>query len=92
MSTTVRVENETKAELDRLQGLVQMETGRRISQSELLARLLRHAAKNPGMLYGEPKEWVPPTREQLARFFEDLPDYGVETDATRIDEELYERE
>ena len=92
MSTTVRVDDDVKAELDRLQGLVQMETGQRLSQSELLARLVRYAHRRPEIVLDESKPWTPPTIEQLARLFEKVRDWGVETDVSKIDEVLYEED
>lgn len=89
MSTTVRVEEDVKAELDRLQGLVQMETGERLSQSQLLARLLRHARRRPDMLFTEEKPWTPPTPEQVRTLLMGLRDWGIETDASKVDDELY---
>lgn len=90
MSTTVRVEDEVKADLDRFQGLVQSETGERLSQSQLLARLLRFAERRPWDFFKDPAPaWKPPTKEQLDRFFDSLEDWGVDTDSSRIDEELY---
>lgn len=89
MPTTVRVEDDVKAHLDRFQGLFQSETGQRLSQSQLLARLLRFAERRaPDFFNDVDTPWHPPTEEQLDRFFAQLGDWGA-TDAARIDEELY---
>lgn len=90
MPTTVRVEDPVKRELDALQAEVADETGERLTHSELLARLLRFARRNDGAFFREAAAtWRPPTREQLDRLFRGVKDWGVRTDASRIDEELY---
>ena len=91
MSTTVRVEDDVKTELDRFQGLVQSETGDRLSQSELLAHLLRFAQRRSDLFFVtlEEAEWTPPTRDQMTQLFSRVQDWGVETDSARIDEALY---
>jgi hypothetical protein len=89
-ATTVRVEETVKRELDRMQGLLQAETGERVSHSELLARLLAVARKHEAELFERPEtEWRPPTREQLDRVLAKVKDWGVETDASKVDEALY---
>lgn len=88
--TTVRVEGGVKEELDRVQGLVLAETGQRVSQSELLARLLRIARRHEAELMTAGEEaWRPPTHEEFRRLRERVRDLGIETDSSRIDEELY---
>lgn len=89
-ATSLRVQEDIKEEFDRVQGMVQAETGDRLSQSELLARLLRFVRLHERQFLEEQGvPWRPPTPEQIERFFESLPDPGVETDASKIDEVLY---
>ncbi|HVL86513.1 MAG TPA: hypothetical protein VM681_00690 [Candidatus Thermoplasmatota archaeon] len=83
------MEEDVKKQLDRLQGLVLSETGERISQSELLARLLRQAEKDPTAVLQKRAAWAPPSPEQVERWLASLPDEGPETDASRVDETLY---
>lgn len=90
MPTTVRVEDEVKADLDRLQGYLQSESGERLSHSELLRRLLAVGRRHEAELFErEPRAWKPPTREQLEILFAPSKDIDVETDSSRIDEFLY---
>lgn len=87
--TTVRVEDDVKRELDRLQGEVLAETGERLSQSQLLARLVRFArAREAAFLGSGDAPWRPPTREEMEAHFRQVED-GPRTDASRIDEALY---
>lgn len=90
MPTTVRVEDDVKREFDRFQGHLQAETGERLSHSELLERLVRFArAHEAGFLEQRGESWRPPTRPEMERHFALVKDWGVETDVTKLDEELY---
>lgn len=88
--TTVRVDNETKQELDRLQGLVQSETGARVSHNELLRRMVQVARRHEAeLMAAHGMKWRPPTREELDILLEGVEDWGVDSDAAKIDEDLY---
>ena len=91
MPTTVRVEDEVKGELDRLQGLVQSESGERLSHSELLRRLLDVARRHEADLFQEAPAWRPPPRHRIEQLIASAPDCGP-TDSSRIDEALYGEE
>lgn len=89
-ATTVRVDERTKSSLDKLMGLVQAETGTRLTYAELLGRLLRLARQHEGeLLLGSPDDWAPPSPLQLERVLRRAKDWGVRTDAGRVDDELY---
>lgn len=87
----MRIDAAVKAELDRLQGQVQAETGRRLSQSELLRRLLRFArARESDFLRDEEEGWRPPTTAELARLRQrTLAWGGAAADASHVDDVLY---
>ncbi len=88
--TTVRVDNDTKKQLDRLQGLIQSETGARVSHSELLRRLVQVARKHESELMAEKGvKWRPPSREEVDVLLRGVQDWGVDSDASKIDEDLY---
>ena len=53
MSTSVKMRNEDKVRLNRIQGRIALTTGQRMSQEELLARLLDLAEGNEERLAGE---------------------------------------
>lgn len=88
--SSVRIEGDVKTEFDKLQGFLQAETGERVSQSELLRRLLAVARRHEAELMGTAWSWRPPTREQLAKMKARLEPWGEPTDASKIDEALYE--
>lgn len=89
--SSVRVDGSVKEELDRLQGLVQAETGERVSQSELLRLLLRFARLREAEFLASRSEpaWRPPTRADLARLRRRLEPWGEPSDASRVDDVLY---
>lgn len=89
-ATTVRVEQGIKADLDRLQGLFQSETGRRLSHSELLGRLLQLARRHESeLMESGAGPWKPPSTQEMKRLLARVRDWGVKTDASKIDEDLY---
>lgn len=89
MAAHIQVDDEVKAELERLQDLVHSEKGVRLSHSDLLRRLLRFAKRNQATFMEEDLDWEPPSRAALSRFLDALPDHGFEVDARKIDETLY---
>jgi hypothetical protein len=88
MATSVRVDEEVKESLDRLQGLLHAETGRRVSHSALLARLLAFAERRQAEFLGEAPPALP-SRGDVAEHLRRARRYGVAIDVTRLDEELY---
>ena len=88
MPTTVRVEDDVKADLDRLQGLLQSETGKRLTHSQLLARLLAVARRHEADLYRDPVRRRP-TADEIRKQLADLAVDVGPTDVADIDEVLY---
>lgn len=89
-ATTVRVEERVKREFDRLQRRLRAAAGRRVSHSELLARLVRFARAHEEAFLGDGDEpSAPPTRADLERIFARVRDWGVATDVTKLDRVLY---
>lgn len=89
-ATSVRVGEDVKELLDRVQGTVQAETGERVSASELLRRLLEFARRHEMQFLAESgEEWKPPTKGELRKLFRGVRRWGVKTDVTKIDEVLY---
>lgn len=92
--TTVRVDSRVKRELDRFHGLVEMETGERLSNSELLRRLVQFASQRTEEFF-EPAVADEPgfTRKDLEAHLARIKswsDWNVESDASKIDQVLYE--
>lgn len=87
MPTTVRVRDEDKRALDRLQATITLREGSRVSLDEVLHRLvLLGEARADELLRDEAPKL---TKDQKA-FLLALPaDFGVRTSEETIDEELY---
>lgn len=90
-ATTVRVQQEVKQDLDRLQDQVASQEGSRPSHSELLARMVHFVDRRESEFFEEPnvprrRRW---SRERFERFLGGLPRSGPRTDARRVDEVLY---
>ncbi|MBI2078919.1 MAG: hypothetical protein HYT80_11215 [Euryarchaeota archaeon] len=89
-ATTVRVDDATKRDLDRMQGLIQAETGRRLTHSELLSRLLRVARRHEAELLREGvPDWRPPSADQLDLLLAPARRVRAKSDAAEIDDALY---
>ena len=88
MHTTVRVADDVKRELDRLQGDFLSTRGERLSHSELLARMLRFVRLHEEQLL-ESEDTQGPTRAAVDRFFATLPSVSIKGRARDFKDELY---
>lgn len=88
MPTTVRVTEDVKSQLDRLQGDFLSVRGERLSHSDLLARLLHFARLHADELL-EDVDPARPTWAQLEQWLADLPDVRIDVRARDYKEALY---
>ena len=90
MVTSVKMDQATKDRLERLQAEIRLKTGRRVTQQELLERLVAEAASSTDELIDAFREQhVPVDEGARAAFHEGTIASGVETDEEDIDEILY---
>ncbi len=89
MSTTVRIASEDKARLDRLQAKLALARDRRFSLDEVLHHVLVFAERNERDLLEEDKG-PNLTEEEIEELMGLSMDLGFETDATKVDEYLYD--
>ncbi|AUX10541.1 hypothetical protein AArcSl_2930 [Halalkaliarchaeum desulfuricum] len=90
MATAVKMDEDTKSRLEELQAAIKLETGTKVTQQEVLERLVEDA-------YESRDEFVDSFRdgstalseEEIARFHEGQISSDVETDEDDIDEILY---
>ncbi len=90
MSTAVRMGEDTKHRLEELQAVIKLETGRKVTQQELLERLVEHGVEDRDEIvdsFREPR--LPLTEEEMERFFSGTKDLGFESTEEEIDEILY---
>lgn len=84
------MDEETKSRIEELQAEIKLETGKQVTQQEVLARLVESA-------YASKSEFVDSFRdaatslsdEEIERFNGATFDSGVETDEADVDEILY---
>lgn len=90
MATSVKMDDETKSRLERLQAEIKLKTGERVTQQEILARLVEHAFESKAELIDSFRpERVPVTEAEREAFHEGMVASGVETSEEDIDDILY---
>jgi predicted transcriptional regulator len=93
MATSVKVDEGTKDRLERLQAEIKLETGRRVTQQELLRRIVQREFESRDALvdsYRDDFEGL--SEEEIEQWLSGTSDWGVETSEEDIDEILYEQE
>lgn len=91
MVTSVKIDEETKARLERLQAKVKLETGKRVTHQEILARLIEPAVEAESDLVDSFRERrVPVSEADRSVFQEGAVASGEDTTEDDIDDLLYE--
>lgn len=86
-ATTLKIDTAQKRRFDRLQATLRLMAGRRVTQAELLGRLLDQGEASPQTLLG--KGWRPLTREEIERVHAIPVDLGFKLGD--VDEAVYGR-
>ena len=90
MATSVKMDDDTKSRLERLQAEIRLKTGRRVTQQEILARLVEHAIESKADLIDSFREERVPLAESERKTFHDgMVSSGVTTAEEDIDDVLY---
>jgi len=90
MATSVKMDEETKAELEELQAEIRLETGRRVTQQELLARLVERAIGSRAELVESFRDEFSGLDEAARSAFHDgTITSGVRTTEEDVDDVLY---
>ncbi len=84
MSTTIKVSDETKKNLDLLQAKIMVKSGKKVPLQELVGKIFTMALSHEDEVA---EKTLPPLEKDPA--WEDGIDWQVETDATKVDEYLY---
>lgn len=90
MATAVKMDKETKSKLEALQAEIKLKTGKKVTQQDLLARLVQSATESRA-------EFIDSFRDspvflsdaEVERFNRGMISSGVETDEEDIDDVLY---
>lgn len=90
MTTSVKVDDETKSRLERLQAEIRLRTGERVTQQELLARLVERGVESETELVDSFRDEGPSLSEADRRaFHEGMVSSGRSTAEEDIDDVLY---
>jgi hypothetical protein len=90
MATSVKMDEETKEQLERLQAEIKLQTGKRVTQQELLTRLVEDAIESKEQLIDSFREKrVPVSDAEREAFHDGTISSGVETREEDIDDILY---
>jgi hypothetical protein len=90
MSTSVKLDEEDKAKLEKLQALLTLKHGRKVTQQELLSGLIGSALEKDEetaqLFFGADK---PMSDKEFSKTLALVSDWGVEDASQKIDEYLY---
>ena len=90
MPTTVKIDPEFKKEIDKLQAKVTMKTGEKITQQELLVRILQFVIRNEEEFFKNfIFDWQPLLDSEWEKMKASITDFGRITKESTIDTELY---
>ena len=90
MATSVKMDDDTKSRLERLQAEIRLKTGARVTQQETLAQLVEHPVESKADLIDSfRKKRVPLTESEREKFHEGMVSSGVTTSEEDIDDVLY---
>ncbi|WP_158855467.1 hypothetical protein [Halorhabdus sp. CUG00001] len=93
MTTSVKIATNTKDKLEQLQAEIKLETGRKVTQQELLDRLVRHGFDSKGALIDSFRDDFEGLSEaEIEQFLSGTSDWGMETSEAEVDRILYEEE
>ena len=93
MATSVKMDEETKSRLEKLQAEIKLETGKKITQQELLRRLVDDAHTSTSELIESFRETDPSlSDEEIEEFLSGTTAGGDPVDEDDIDHALYVEE
>ncbi len=89
MPTSVKLAHGDKEKLDKLQALITLKLGEKMTQQELLAMLIRDALTRGDEFLESVRPNVPMSDEEFGRVLSLSEDWGVETTSEESDKVLY---
>lgn len=90
MATSVKMDERTKDRLERLQAEIKLETGRKVTQQELLKRLLDSAYESRSEFVDSFRdEWDGLSDDETDRLLSGTVDSGNPVEEDEIDDALY---
>jgi CHASE3 domain sensor protein len=90
MATAVKMDEEAKSRLEELQAEIKLRTGRKVTQQEILSRMVDQAYESKSAFVDSFRETtVPLSDDEIERMNRETFDSGTETDEEDIDDILY---
>lgn len=90
MSSSIKVDKKLKTEIDKLQAKITIVTGEKVTQQELITRMMNFVKLHEEeFLKREIEDWKGVTKEELREIKKLISDFGKVTTEKTIDEELY---
>ncbi|WP_199723033.1 hypothetical protein [Halobellus sp. Atlit-38R] len=90
MATSVKMDDDTKSRLERLQAEIRLKTGERVTQQEILSRLVERAIESKADLVDSFREQrVPVSETDREAFHDEMVSSGTSTGEDDIDDVLY---
>ena len=90
MSSTIKVDKKLKAEIDKLQAKFTIKTGEKITQQELLRKIIEFVSLHEVEFQKDYiAEWTPPSEMEWLEIKAVSRDFGFKTSEKTIDKELY---
>lgn len=90
MSSTIKVDKKLKSEIDRIQAKLTIKTGEKITQQDLLRKIIEYITIHEENFLGDfEAEWNPPSEEEWLEIKSIIKDFGFKTSERTIDNELY---
>jgi len=90
MATAVKMDKDTKSTLEELQAEIKLKTGKKVTQQEVLSRLVESVSESRSEFIDSFREAsVSLSDDEIEQFNEGMIASGVETDEEDIDEILY---
>jgi hypothetical protein len=91
MTTTIKIDEDTKSKFDKLQARILVETGKKLTQQEILELLLEHAEKDEEeIILRLSGIKFPPSPEDRKRILSLQIDFGFDTSRPNEDKIIYE--
>lgn len=90
MSASIKVTDTSKSRLEELQAEIRLETGRNVTQQELLDRIIATTYESKDELIDSFRDdFEPVSDDEIEAWLSGSSDWGVETTESEIDEVLY---
>jgi len=91
MTTTIKIDDDTKSRFDKLQARILVETGKKLTQQEILELLLEHAENDEEEIVLRLSGIkFPPSAEERKRILSLQTDFGFDTSKVNEDKIIYE--